>query len=208
MAKPPFLPIINTGDRAYGFAGLISDTSLLDVETIGIDRQATGTATGLLFRAGTVALVTRVSPKTGSRYGKPAVASNAGATPAGRFVAISFSHDTCNQQGEIYYKQPDTAALFNTRPANGVNTGRVWLFLNGARPSAAALSAGAKVGVADLPTGGGAFDATKPLVNGAVKVAVTTAGSENVIPGWTFTGHFAVDPASGYNIAEIEIKRA
>lgn len=196
------LPIINTGPRARGFAGLISDTSLLDIESIVIDQKAGGTANGLLFRAGTVAIVTSVNAKTGTRRGKPAVASDADATPAKRFVAISFSHDTCDQSGEIYVKLPDVQGVAGVKPANGVNTGRVWLFLNGAQPDA--LSA---VGVADIPAAG-AFDKTKPMVNGAVTKAVTTSGSENVIPGWQFTGHFEVDPATGYNIAEVEIKRA
>lgn len=196
------LPIINTGPRASGFAGLISDASLLDVETIVIDQKAGGTANGLLFRAGTVAIVTSVNPKTGTRRGKPATASDADATPAKRFVAISFSHDTCDQFGEIYVKMPDAPGVAGVKPANGVNTGRVWLFLNGAQPDA--LSA---VGVADIPAAG-AFDKTKPMVNGAVTKAVTTSGSENVIPGWQFTGQFETDPATGYNIAEVEIKRA
>lgn len=196
------LPIINTGPRARGFAGLISDTSLLDIEAIVIDQNAGGTANGLLFRAGTVAIVTSVNAKTGTRRGKPATASDADATPAKRFVAISFSHDTCDQSGEIYVKMPDAPGVAGVKQANGVNTGRVWLFLNGAQPDA--LSA---VGVADVPAAG-AFDKTKPAVNGAVCKAVTTSGSENLIPGWQFTGQFEVDPATGYNIAEVEIKRA
>lgn len=121
---PGVLPIINLDPRRRGFAGLISDTSLLDVETIVIDKSAGGTAAGLLFRAGTVALVTSVNAKTGTRRGRPAVASDvaAAAGVGKRFVAISFSHDTCDQSGEIYVRNPDQSGVVNVKPANGVNT--------------------------------------------------------------------------------------
>lgn len=200
------LPIINTNPRARGFAGLISDASLLDVETIVIDKNAGGTAAGLLFRAGTVAIQTSVNAKTGTRRGRPAVASDVSAAGGAgkRFVAISFSHDTCDQSGEIYVRNPDQSGVVNVKPANGVNTGRVWMFLNGAHPSA---DGRAKVTVADIPADA-AFDATKPYVNGAVKVATGTDATANDIPGWTFTGQVETDPATGYQIAEVEVKRA
>lgn len=204
MAKSQdgFLPIIRLGARPEGFAGLISDTSLLDVETLVIDKNAGGTADGLLFRSGTVAVLTSVNAKSGTRRGKPAVKADADATPAKRFVGIAFSHDNTDQMGEIYSRSPATGAIVGVRPANGVNTGRMWLFLNGAIPAAFD-----PVGVADIPSSS-TFDKTKPFVNGAVTKGVTTSGSENLIQGWQFTGHFAVDPATGYNIAEVEIKRA
>ncbi len=203
MAKPPFLPIINTSPRARGFAGLISDSSLLDIETITIDKTAGGTANGLLFRAGTVAVVTRVSAKSGNRFGKPAVAADAtGATTAKRLVAISFSHDGSDQRSEFYNRNPDTGAIVSPRPVNGVNTGRLWLFLNGAAPATTGV---AKVAVADIPASS-TFDKTKPYVNGAVKVAA--ADGTDAIPGWVFTGHIETDPATGYQIAEVECKRA
>lgn len=205
------LPIINTGPRARGFAGLISDASLLDVEAIVIDQTSAnggGTANGLLFRAGTVAIVTSVNEKTGTRRGKPAVAADAkGPETEKRFVAISFSHDTCDQSGEIYVKLPDVQGVAGVKPANGVNTGRVWLFLNGAKPAATGK---APVAVADIPSAG-AFDATKPFTNGAVKKATVTTGAtptSDAIPGWFFTGQVDIDPATGYQIAEVEINRA
>lgn len=199
-----FLPIINTGPRARGFAGLISDTSLLDVETIVYDRTIADDLH--LFRAGTVAIVTGVNAKTGTRKGRFAKASDvaAGTADGKRFVAIAFSHDTCDQSGEIYARNPDYAGVVNVKPANGVNTGRVWLFLNGAKPSA---DGRAGVSIADIPAAG-AFDATKPYVNGAVKVATGADATYNGIFGWVFTGVVDIDPATGYQIAEVEINRS
>lgn len=202
-----YLPILNLGPRARGFAGLISDASLLDVETIVYDRTIADDLH--LFRAGTVAIVTGVNAKTGTRKGRFAKVADtaAGAAVGKRLVAISFSHDTCDQSGEIYVRNPDQSGVVNVKPANGVNTGRVWLFLNGSKPTADGRSG---VAVAALPTASSTFDATKPYVNGAVKVSTPgasgAAGDE--IPGWTFTGLVDLDPATGYQIAEVEINRA
>lgn len=206
LSGPGVLPIINLDPRARGFAGLISDASLLDVETIVIDKNAGGTANGLLFRAGTIALVTSVNAKTGTRRGKPAVADDvaAAAGVGKRFVAISFSHDTCDQSGEIYVHNPDHSGIVNVKPANGVNTGRIWLFLNGSHPTADGRSG---VSVADIPADS-AFDKAKPYVNGAAKVASGSDATSTAIPGWYFTGQIETDPATGYQIAEVEVKRA
>lgn len=194
--------LLDVGARKKGFAGQISDTSLLDVETIVIDQTAGDTANGLLFRAGTVAIVTAINANTGTRKGKPAVASDfAAADTLTRAVAISFSHDSCNQHGEIYFTNPDVGGVVGVKPANGVNTGRIWMLLNGAKPGTTGVSL---VGVANIPAAG-AFDATKPFTNGAVKVAADAA---NAIPGWRFTGHVDIDPATGYQIAEVECSRA
>lgn len=202
-----FLPIINTGPRLRGFAGLISDTSLLDVETVVYDRTVADDLH--LFRAGTVAVITGVNAKTGTRKGRFAKAADAkGAETALRFTAIAFSHDTCDQSGEIYARNPDQSGVVNVKPANGVNTGRVWLFLNGAKPD---TTGKAPVAVAAVPAASSTFDATKPYVNGAVKKATVVTGatpSSDAIPGWTFTGQVDVDPATGYQIAEVEINRA
>lgn len=200
------LPIINTDPRRHGFAGLISDTSLLDIETVVIDKNEGGTAAGNLFRAGTIALVTSVNAKSGTRRARPAVLEDVDeAAGAGkRFVAITFSHDTCNQAGEIYVTNPDVGGVVNVKPANGMNTGRVWLFLNGAAPTADGRTG---VSVADLPAAG-AFDKTKPAVNGAASVATGTGATSTAIPGWYFTGAVETDPATGYQIAEVEVKRA
>lgn len=204
LAGAGILPIINVGARARGFAGLISDASLLDVETVVYDRTITDDLH--VFRAGTVAIVTGVNAKTGTRKGRFAKASDvaAAAGVGKRFVAVSFSHDTCDQSSEIYARNPDQSGVVNVKPANGVNTGRVWLFLNGSKPSA---DGRAGVSVADVPAAG-AFDATKPYVNGAVKVATGSDATANGIPGWYFTGVVDIDPATGYQIAEVEIKRA
>lgn len=202
------LPIINTGARARGFAGLVSDTSLLNVDTIGMDKA--GKTAGLIFRAGTIAKITAINPKTGTRQGQAAATADAveAARPARGFVAIAFSHDTCDQHGEIYQRSPDGAPLYGAegvqyaaKPANGVNVGRVWLFVRGALPSDAN---GFLVKPMDVVESSKVADADKPFVTGA---AGAEKDATKAIPGWKFTGQTDIDPATGYQIAEVEINR-
>lgn len=201
MAKNPNFENITDNLRNFdrynrkGFAGLISDTSLLDIETVFNDGSF-GAGADRIFRAGTVAVVTGVTPR-GNRSGRPAKAADAkGPDTTARFVAVAFSHDNTDQVSEV---TPVLGGVNRPRPANGVNTGRIWLLLNGDLSTAKFEGA---VAVADAPADG----ATNPMVNGAVKAA--KADFTDAIPGWKFTGLTDYDPATGYGIAEVEVNRA
>lgn len=200
MAKNPNFEDLLLNQRNFdrysrkGFAGLISDTSLLDIETVFNDGTFAAGA-DRVFRAGTVAVVTGVT-KSGNRAARPAKPADAkGADTVLRFVAIAFSHDNTDQLSEV---NPVMGGVNRPRPANGVNTGRIWMLLSGDLSTA---KLGGSVAVAATPADG----ATNPLVNAAVTAAA--ADNTNAIPGWSFTGLTDYDSATGYGIAEVEVNR-
>lgn len=186
MAKPAFLPIIQVDRaRARGFAGLISDTSLLDVVTF-VAKNPQGEP---FFRAGTVAIIVDSNPKTGTLRGT--VATDNAAAKGKRLVAVSFSHDGAVEYGDVGNIGTVTGAFRAPKPVNGVEVGRIWLFVDGD------VAHGDKVVIAAART----TPAGKEL-SGWVK-----KGTADTIPGWEFTGLTEVDPATGEKIAEVTVNR-
>lgn len=170
-----------------GFAGLISDTSLLDVSTAFND----GTISGSKYtRAGTVFVFTGVTSR-GNQKGD--TATDTASAKGKRVGAVAFSHNGArhpevNGIGRNDYA-PETAL-------NVVNTGRIWLLVKAF--ANVAYDKGVYVAAAGTTPG--------KEVTGWVEAKATEV-PDDALPGWTFTGRTETDD-DGQLIAEVEINRA
>jgi hypothetical protein len=172
-----------------GFAGLISDTSLLDVSTAFND----GTISGSKYtRAGTVFVFTGVTSRSNQ---KGDTATDAASTAGKKVGAVAFSHNGArhpevNGIGRNDYA-PETAL-------NVVNTGRIWMLVK----AFANIAYDKAVYVAAAGTTPG-----KEVTGWVEAKSAAIADGDNHLPGWTFTGRTETDD-DGQLIAEVEINRA
>lgn len=172
-----------------GFAGYISDTSLLDVSTAFNDGAVSGSK---FTRAGTVFVFSGVTAR-GNQKGDTAV--DAAGTAGKRVGAVAFSqngarHPEVNGIARNDYA-PETAI-------NVVNTGRIWMLVK----AFANIAYNKAVYVAAAGTTPG------KEVSGWVEAkSADIADGDNHLPGWSFTGRTETDD-DGQLIAEVEINRA
>lgn len=172
-----------------GFAGYISDTSLLDVSTAFND----GTVSGSKYtRAGTVFIFNGVS-SNGNQHGD--TATTADSVAGKRVGAVAFSHNGArhpevNGIGRNDYA-PETAL-------NVVNTGRIWMLVKAF--TNVAYNKAVYVAAANTEAG-------KEVSGWVEALSADITDGDNHLPGWTFTGRTETDD-DGQLIAEVEINRA
>lgn len=173
-----------------GFAGFISDTSLLDVSTAFNDGSLTNANVSGYTRAGTVFVFTGVTSH-GNQKGD--TATDVASAKGKRVGGVAFSHNGArhpevNGIGRNDYA-PETAL-------NVVNTGRMWMLVK----AFANIAFDKSVYVAAAGTTPG------KEVTGWVEAKATEV-PDDALPGWTFTGRTETDD-DGQLIAEVEINRA
>lgn len=167
-----------------GWAGLISDTSLLNVDTARND----GTVSGSKYtRAGTVFVITGNSAR-GNLVGHTPVDA-AGAAAGKRVGGVAFSHDGARFPEVDGVNRNDYGI---DRPINVVTVGRMWMLAK----SITGINFGDPVAVAAPRTTAG------QELTGWVEKSSTDS-----LDGWIFTGLTETDD-DGNLIAEVEINRA
>lgn len=174
------LPLMNLDGRGVAFAGLISDTSLVDILTV-TNRDPVEN-NGIGFRAGTVVVIDGL---LGDTY--------RGFTPATMDViqgktcgAAVFSHYEMDRFATSNIKLDD---VYRQRPCNVATTARAWLLAD-----VAGITANDPVAVTVFKVDG------VNNLSGVVKKATT-----DKIAGWFFTGRTAKD-ANGFAVAEVHIR--